>query len=172
MASTSRSAATAPSSAKSRRPDPRTSGWISSTYSSTRSCRISDRTSSPLPSTDEVLARLLLEPGHGLGGVALEQRGVLHGSGSAQRRRRDVLLRVVEHLGERVVGLAAARSRRSPRRSVARTAAPGLAIPSAATPAHDRVAVRHAPSRRARSRRGGPRRAGPAPASRRRASGC
>ena len=104
VASTSRSLANAPSSANSRRPDPSTSGWIRSTYSSIRLRRMQRLDQLAAAQDQDVLARLLLEPGHGLGRVALEQRGVLHGSGSVERRRGDVLLRVVEHLGERVVG--------------------------------------------------------------------
>ncbi len=50
----------------------------------------------------DVLARLLFEPGHGLRGVALEERGVAPRKRLLQRRRRDVLLGVVEHRRERV----------------------------------------------------------------------
>ncbi len=49
--STNRKVAGGTPSGNRRRPDPSTSGWSCSTYSSTRSRRISDRTSTPLPNT-------------------------------------------------------------------------------------------------------------------------
>ena len=116
-------------------PTPAPAGGSGARYSSTRSRRISDWTSSPLPSTARSLPGCCLEPGHGLGGVAVAAASEFcQGSGSAQRRRGHVLLGVVEHLGERVVRLRRARSRRSPRRSAARTAgARRSAMPSAIT---------------------------------------
>src|SRR5829696_1332003 len=50
----------------------------------------------------KVLLRTLPQLGHGLARVALEERGVLPGERLAQGPRRDVLLRSVEHVGERV----------------------------------------------------------------------
>src|SRR5215211_6777723 len=55
------------------------------------------------PENPEVLPRLLLELGHGVDGVALEQLRVLPWERLLQGRRGDVLLRSVEHLGVRIV---------------------------------------------------------------------
>ena len=54
----------------------------------------------------QIPVQLLLEPGHGLGGVAGEQGGVLPRQRLSQRARHQVFLRVIEHLGVRVVGPA------------------------------------------------------------------
>ena len=51
----------------------------------------------------EVLARLLLEPGHGIRRIALQERRVHPRKRLLKRGGRDVLLAVVEHLGIGVV---------------------------------------------------------------------
>ena len=101
--STSRSAAGAPPSGKRRRPDPSNSGWIRRTYSSTRSWRIRDRTSSPLPRTTRSPPGCSLSVATAANGIALEHRGVLPRERLLQRPRRHVLLTFVQHGGERVV---------------------------------------------------------------------
>jgi hypothetical protein len=59
----------------------------------------------PAAQHPEVLARLLLELSNRLGGVAVEERRVAPRQRFLQRRRRDVLLGLVEHLGVRIVRL-------------------------------------------------------------------
>ena len=56
--STSRKVAGGPASGNRRRPDPSTSGWIVSRYSSIRPARIRDCTRAPLPRTVDVDAVL------------------------------------------------------------------------------------------------------------------
>ena len=77
VTSTRRSVADGLSWGNSRRPDPSTRGWMSRRYSSTRSRRCSDSTSSA-PHHGPVVVQSLLELG---GGVPLEQCGVDPGHG-------------------------------------------------------------------------------------------
>jgi hypothetical protein len=91
--STSRSA-NAPPSVTGGVPS-RTSGWISRTNSSTRPPH---HGAPPLPTQQPCL---FLEFGHGLCGVAPQQRGVPPAEGLPKRPRCDVLLAIVQHSGER-----------------------------------------------------------------------
>src|SRR4029453_15034860 len=99
--STRRSLADCPESPNSRCPVPRTSGWIRTLYSSIRSWAISVRIRSP-PEHDQILTQAGLELCGGLARVPAQQRGVFPGERFGQGPRRNVLLRTVEDLGERV----------------------------------------------------------------------
>src|SRR5205823_9803523 len=59
--------------------------------------------SSPTAEDHQILSRLLLEPGHGVAGVAFEECGVAPRKRLLQRSRRDVLLGVVEDVDEGIV---------------------------------------------------------------------
>jgi len=90
--STSRSVANVPS-VNSRRPEPRTSGWIKRRYSSIRSCAISDRMSSPLPRITRSLSSCRFSSATASAASPFRSVEFLHSSGSRNVRDATYLVR-------------------------------------------------------------------------------